>query len=144
MLEIALRAIESHPKSKLVKSSQTIFGFLQDAFDLRSNETQCDDAELDRLEDLLNDVVISLTLKLNDTVFRPFFTHMADWVSVKGKKAADLKLTRSITFYKFLAAFFDKFKVCSPSLISESQLMVTVHCHELRELHCRACSADAI
>jgi U3 small nucleolar RNA-associated protein 10 len=49
-----------------------------------------------------------MTLKLNDTTFRPFFVQLVDSASAATDSDADL--SRSITLCKFLASFFDRFK----------------------------------
>jgi U3 small nucleolar RNA-associated protein 10 len=97
----------------MIKASPTLFGLLLEAFDLRSavatsgGEEMIEEDEVGQLESILIEAVISMTLKLNDTTFRPFFTQLVDQTSSSSEQDA----SRSITFYKFLAAFFERFKV---------------------------------
>ncbi|KAJ4288529.1 snoRNA-binding rRNA-processing protein utp10 [Kalmusia sp. IMI 367209] len=101
-LELMRSTIESRTKPKLVKASSTLFGLLMDLFKLRNEIADNDDydeEEVEQLENALVEAVIAMTLKLNDQTFRPFFAQLVD----QGASS-------SITFYKFAAAFFDKFK----------------------------------
>jgi U3 small nucleolar RNA-associated protein 10 len=104
-LSLMLATIEAQTKAKLVKASSTLFGLFLDVFKLRdvvaSGSEEFDDDEIEQLEDTLIEAILSMTLKLNDVTFRPFFVQLVD-----------LAAASSVTFYKFLAAFFDKFKVC--------------------------------
>jgi U3 small nucleolar RNA-associated protein 10 len=95
--------IESRTKPQLVKASPTLFGLLLDMFKLRDNvadNKDYEEEEIEHLEDILVETVVAMTLKLNDQTFRPFFAQLVDQAA-----------SSSITFYKFAAAFFDKFKV---------------------------------
>lgn len=103
----------------MIQASSTLFSFLLDAFELRHaiesrKEDVIEEEEVDELENSLIESVISMTLKLNDTTFRPFFVQLVDFANSKEEK----DLQRSITFFKFLAAFFDRFKVLTQTPIS--------------------------
>ena len=101
-LKLMRSTIQGQTKPKLVKSSSTLFGLLMDMFKLRDNvaaNDDYDDDEVEQLEDTLVEAVIAMTLKLNDQTFRPFFSQLVDQSA-----------SSSTTFYKFAAAFFDKFK----------------------------------
>ena len=92
-----------------------MFSVLLEAFHLREAievqaEEEFDDDEVEQLDSILVEAVIAMILKLNDAIFRPFFVRLVDQ---EGPLPA--KPQRAITFYKFLAAFFDKFKVYRPS-----------------------------
>lgn len=94
--------VESRTKTKLVKASSTLFGLLLDMFKLRDDVAENDDyesGELEHLEGTLVEAVLAMTLKLNDQTFRPFFAQLVDQAAPS-----------SVTFYKFAAAFFDKFR----------------------------------
>ncbi|KAF1996325.1 U3 small nucleolar RNA-associated protein 10 [Amniculicola lignicola CBS 123094] len=110
-LELVASTIENQSKGKIIKASSTLFSSLLDVFNLRLAMTSRDDEEVDveameRLEDTIIDAVIVMTLKLNDATFRPFFVQLVDLASSSSKK----DMSPSITFCKFLAAFFEKFK----------------------------------
>ncbi|KAH7389982.1 hypothetical protein BKA66DRAFT_414358 [Pyrenochaeta sp. MPI-SDFR-AT-0127] len=97
--------IDSQSKAKLIKASSTLFGLLLQAFQLRSTigsqeEQSFEEEEVEQLDSILVESVIDMVLKLNDATFRPFFVQLVDQEGPRG----------AITFYKFLAGFFDKFK----------------------------------
>ncbi|KAH7128267.1 hypothetical protein B0J11DRAFT_566908 [Dendryphion nanum] len=110
MLELIQATIQNQSKSKMIQSGPILFGLILEAFNLRFSipvETgELDDDEVDQLENVLIESVVSMTLKLNDTIFRPFFAQLVDQVSSSTKQ----RLSNSITFCKFLAAFFERFK----------------------------------
>ncbi|CCT61167.1 hypothetical protein [Plenodomus lingam JN3] len=104
-LELLRSTINSQTKAKLIKASSTLFSLLLQIFRLREvtgpqSDGQFDEEELEQLDDTLVDSVVAMVLKLNDATFRPFFIQLVDQEGPQ----------RSITFYKFLAVFFDKFK----------------------------------
>ncbi|KAF2202853.1 hypothetical protein GQ43DRAFT_479562 [Delitschia confertaspora ATCC 74209] len=108
-LDLLLLTIETQTKPKLVKTSSVIFSLLLEVFDLRSQcsgQSKVSMDDVDHLEDTMIEAVISMTLKLNDATFRPFFVQLVDWLSASKKD----RLSRATTFYRFLSAFFDKFK----------------------------------
>ncbi|KAF2120311.1 hypothetical protein BDV96DRAFT_485905 [Lophiotrema nucula] len=107
-LELIDATIETQTKAKMIKASSTLFSLLLDTFNLRSaiasrEEEEYDDEEVTSLENSLIEAVVAMILKLNDATFRPFFAQLVDQTPVSDT-------ARSITFNKFLAAFFDKFK----------------------------------
>lgn len=81
---------------------------LREAIRLESKE-EFDDDEIERLDNTFVEAVIAMVLKLNDATFRPFFVQVVDQEGPLSSNPQD-----AITFYKFLAAFFDKFKVFFP------------------------------
>lgn len=111
-LELLQSTISAQTKAKLVKASSPLFSLFLQTFRLREtlqSETQeeVDEEETEQLEGMLIESVIAMVLKLSDATFRPFFVQLVDQ-----EGPLPTKLERAITFYKFLAAFFDKFKVC--------------------------------
>lgn len=106
-LELLRSTIDSQAKSKLIKASSTLFSLLLQIFHLREavesqKDETFDDEEIQQLDSTLVESVIAMVLKLNDATFRPFFAQLVDQEETR----------RNVTFYKFLAGFFDKFKVC--------------------------------
>lgn len=136
-LELLRSTIDVQTKAKLIKSSSTLFKLLLSSFDLRSTvrsqkEAEYDDEEVEQLENTLVESALAMVLKLNDATFRPFFVQLVDQ---EGPVRADASL--AITFYRFLAAFFDKFKVRSPPSFSHCKLTSSVHCNNILILHSR-------
>lgn len=133
-LDLMRSTIGSQTKPKLIKASSTLFPLLLDIFGLRSaitssGEEDFDDDEVGQLEGTLIEAVIAMTLKLSDATFRPFFVQLVD------KASSKLDISRSITFYKFLAVFFDKFKVRLYSfLVCDRLLTSAVYRHKLFKL----------
>ncbi|KAF2845238.1 hypothetical protein T440DRAFT_502600 [Plenodomus tracheiphilus IPT5] len=109
-LELLRSTINSQTKAKLIKASSTLFGLLLQIFRLREVadsqvEQHFEEEEIEQLDNTLVESVVAMVLKLNDATFRPFFVQLVDQ---EGPQTA--KPQRAITFYKFLAAFFDNFK----------------------------------
>ncbi|KAI8932600.1 hypothetical protein NX059_010104 [Plenodomus lindquistii] len=109
-LKLLRSTVNSQTKAKLIKSSPTLFSLLLQTFRLREendlqNENKLADDEIEQLDNTLVDSVVAMVLKLNDATFRPFFVQLVDQES-----AENMKPQCSITFYKFLAAFFETFK----------------------------------
>jgi U3 small nucleolar RNA-associated protein 10 len=113
-LELLRSTVNMQTKAKLVKASAPLFSLILQTFRLRET-VEVDDEEMSQLEDTLIESCIAMVLKLSDATFRPFFIQLVDQ-----EGPLPTKLSRSVTFYKFLAALFDKFKVRSPSHLSRS------------------------
>ncbi|KAI9814174.1 MAG: snoRNA-binding rRNA-processing protein utp10 [Pycnora praestabilis] len=109
-------AIERHPKSAIVKDSQTLSSILIKAFDLRRTDTSSgsdkyDSEDIDDIEKLVNDIAIKMIFKMNDTTFRPLFTKLLDWASSQlPKKDIEGRQLRLISLYNFMYTFFDTLK----------------------------------
>ncbi|KAH7071776.1 armadillo-type protein [Paraphoma chrysanthemicola] len=109
-LELLRSVVDVQSKSKLIKASSTLFSLLLQLFKLRrtvtaQEEQDFDDDEVDQLDSTLVESALAMVLKLNDATFRPFFAQLVD----QEGPARD-KHEEAITFYNFLAAFFEKFK----------------------------------
>ncbi|KAH6644814.1 armadillo-type protein [Boeremia exigua] len=109
-LELLRSAVDVQTKAKLIKSSSTLFNLVLSSFNLRTaiglqKDAEYDEEEVEQLENTLVESVVAMVLKLNDATFRPFFVQLVDQ---EGPVSAQPE--RAITFYRFLAAFFDKFK----------------------------------
>ncbi|KAF2028900.1 hypothetical protein EK21DRAFT_68808 [Setomelanomma holmii] len=109
-LELLRGTVNVQSKSRLIKASSTLFSLLLRVFKLRqaieSQEGQeFDEEEIDQLDRTLIDSALAMVLKLNDVTFRPFFVQLVDQEGPIIEQHA-----HAITFYNFLAAFFDKFK----------------------------------
>ena len=117
-LELLRSTVDLQTKAKLIKSSSPLFKLLLSSFNLRTavssqREAEYDEEEVEQLENTLVESVVAMVLKLNDATFRPFFVQLVDQ---EGPVSA--KPERAITFYRFLASFFDKFKVRLPHSFS--------------------------
>lgn len=117
-MKILNLAISSRPKSAILKNTQILFSIFLEAFDLRRKcvvdnlEEKYGDSELEQLEGLVDEAAISMTLKLNDAAFRPFFARLVEWASkALPKRDSEGKMLRSTTLYLFLGTFFDRLKV---------------------------------
>jgi U3 small nucleolar RNA-associated protein 10 len=121
-LELLRSTVNVQTKAKLVKASSPLFSLLLQTFRLRETieSEKVDNEEIGQLEDILIESVIAMVLKLSDATFRPFFIQLVDQ-----EGPLPQKVSRAITFYKFLAAFFDKFKVRSSTFPSSSFLILT-------------------
>lgn len=109
-LELLGSTIDLQTKSKLIKASSALFSVLLQLFKLRQSidaqeEEDFEDEEVEQLDGTLVDSALAMVLKLNDATFRPFFVQL---VEQEGPMSTTPE--HSITFYRFLAAFFDKFK----------------------------------
>jgi U3 small nucleolar RNA-associated protein 10 len=136
-LELLRSTIDVQTKAKLIKSSSTLFTLLLSSFNLRTTvrsqkDAEYDDEEVEQLENTLVESALAMVLKLNDATFRPFFVQL---VEQEGPVRGDPSL--AITFYRFLAAFFDKFKVWCTPLIPPLHANIPVHRHNILILHPR-------
>ncbi|XPS98764.1 snoRNA-binding rRNA-processing protein utp10 [Ascochyta lentis] len=109
-IELLRSTIDSQTKAKLIKASSTLFTLILSSFNLRTavgsqKDAEYDDEEIEQLENTLVESVVAMVLKLNDATFRPFFVQLVDQ-----EGPVNAKPERAITFYRFLASFFDKFK----------------------------------
>ncbi|KZM28628.1 hypothetical protein ST47_g232 [Ascochyta rabiei] len=109
-LELLRSTVDSQTKAKLIKASSTLFTLILSSFPLRTaigsqKDAEYDDEEMEQLENTLVESVVAMVLKLNDATFRPFFVQLVDQ-----EGPVTSKPERAITFYRFLASFFDKFK----------------------------------
>ena len=116
-LDMLSISIEKHPKSAIVKNSETLASFFLNAFDLRRiqfaprSEESYNDEEVAKAEDDMNATAIQMIYKLNDTTFRPLFTRVVEWaVSGLPKKDSLGRTMRLTTLFKFLTTFFSTLK----------------------------------
>lgn len=119
-LEIVSLAIEKHPKSATAKNLTALTNLLFKVFDLRREQVSLgakatlDISDLDEVEETLNEVMVKMIYKLNDTSFRPIFTKLLEWATTGlTKKEPQGNVSRLTTFYKFLQTFFGTLQVCA-------------------------------
>lgn len=113
VLEVLSLAVEKNVKSAVVKNVGVLSKILFKAFDLRREQAALGDkayfdaSDLDAAENALNDVVMKMIYKLNDSTFRPLFLKFVEWATTGTiKKDEQAHLARLTTFYKFLQVFF--------------------------------------
>ncbi|KAL8706643.1 MAG: hypothetical protein Q9201_000340 [Fulgogasparrea decipioides] len=100
-------------KSDVCRQSGALASLFRKAFDLRRiqfcprTEESYEDSEVEEVEDLSNNVAMSMIYKVNDTIFRPIFAQLVEWASSPSAKA---KVQRQTTLYNFLMHFFDGLK----------------------------------
>jgi U3 small nucleolar RNA-associated protein 10 len=128
-LELVRSTVDTQTKSKLIKASSTLFSLLLQLFKLRQTidseeEQEYEDDEVEQLDNTLNESALSMVLKLNDATFRPFFVQLLDQEGPMKSKPE-----YAITFYNFLAAFFDKFK----SIVTSYASYVIEHAAKMLE-----------
>ena len=119
-LEIFRLTLECQPKLFIAQHSETLGGLFLRMFDLRRIQLSpltgysYEIAEIEWVEDIVNDCAVSMVCKLNDITFRPMFLRMLEWTTCLTSKM-DMKATihRQTTWYKFLIKFFGTLKVCT-------------------------------
>lgn len=115
MFAILQRVVTVQSKATVLRNSSTLFSLFNRTFDIRRLLVAADErSEVDELNALdlkRNAIVLEAVMKLNDSTFRPFFARLVEWTR-EGlpRKDEDGRLQRSLSFYSFLARFFDSLK----------------------------------
>jgi U3 small nucleolar RNA-associated protein 10 len=102
----------------IVKNSSNLFELLLKAFDHRrlavsrdpSLDVEYSAEEIEELENVYNDVAITMIMKLNDVTFRPFFARMVEWATSLPSKDKSGRILRATSLYRFLTALFERLK----------------------------------
>jgi len=140
-------AINDRSKATIVKNSSSLFGLLLKAFDHRriavSQDSMLDvtynTEEIDNLEDIYNDVAITMIMKLNDVTFRPFFARLVEWATIFASKDKPGRILRATALYRFLTALFERLKVCWQQCVficrTTQAHFITGSRHKLLKLH---------
>lgn len=109
--------VTSCSKSVLTQHSKQLFKLFVNAFYVRKSlrkkqPSLFKELEIARIEGHLIDVVMKMTLRLNDTSFRPFFVQLAEVAVVSTKSPiTEETIYCATTFFKFLGTFFRELKV---------------------------------
>ncbi|KAE9965862.1 hypothetical protein BLS_000957 [Venturia inaequalis] len=119
-------AIGERSKATIVKNSASLFELLLKAFDHRrialSSDSMLDvsytSEEINSLEDVYNDVSITMIMKLNDITFRPFFARLVEWATSLSSKDKSGKTLRATALYRFLTTLFERLKALVTSYSS--------------------------
>ena len=140
-LSVLRQAIDRHKKLVICKQVEQIGALFLNLFDLRQRQfapradNSYDDADVDRVEDVVNSCLIAVIYKLNDNLFRPLFSTFISWPDASN--ADDAAILRRITLYKFLHKFFDTLKsivTSYSSIILPSTISVLAGLSQSREL----------
>ncbi|KAL8737733.1 MAG: hypothetical protein Q9181_001390 [Wetmoreana brouardii] len=117
-------------KSDVCRHSEAFAGLLAMAFDLRRiqfcprTEESYEDSEVEEVEDVSNNVAMSMIYKVNDKIFRPIFAQLVEWASSPSAKA---KIQRQTTLYNFLMHFFDGLK----SIVTNYAALIIDECTDI-------------
>lgn len=106
------QAIESSPKSAVIKSAELISQIILSVLELTSKKTTLkpdDQTIYNSIASQLNDTTIKFIYKINDTTFRPIFESWVDWAT---------STTRQIVLFELLTHFFDTLKAIVTSYAS--------------------------
>lgn len=131
-IEILRLAIDRHPKSTVMKESETLGDLLMRMFDLRRiqlsppTEDSYTVGEVEQVEDVVIDSAIAMVYKLNDATFRPLFSKILSWSAFPDSTDENARIYRQTAWYKFLLKFFDTLKVIFSGITSFLPLLM--HC----------------
>lgn len=109
--------IDNHSKGNISRNAQSVFRVLLTVFDLRhactleQNTSKYDREQVEAIEQKVIALAIACIYKINDTIFRPFFTQLLDWSSTAlPKRETAHRTLRSITFFNFIGTLSETLK----------------------------------
>ncbi|KAM0713461.1 hypothetical protein Q7P37_010423 [Cladosporium fusiforme] len=105
-VEMLQQAIKTHTKANVTRNATALFPTVLKAFDLRRvlSEDEGNDAF-----DLVGETAMDMTLKLNDTTFRPFFMRLVTWAADELPKSDSTgKTLRGVALYDFAYRLFEQ------------------------------------
>jgi U3 small nucleolar RNA-associated protein 10 len=103
-VEMLQQGIKTHTKAMVTRHAATLFPTMLKAFDLRRvlSEDEGNDAF-----SLVGETAMDMTLKLNDTTFRPFFLRLVSWAAEELPKSDNVGRTlRGVALYDFAHRLF--------------------------------------
>lgn len=103
-VEMLQQGIKTHTKAMVTRHAATLFPTMLKAFDLRRvlSEDEGNDAF-----NLVGETAMDMTLKLNDTTFRPFFLRLVSWAAEELPKSDNVGRTlRGVALYDFAHRLF--------------------------------------
>jgi U3 small nucleolar RNA-associated protein 10 len=103
-VEMLQQGIKTHTKAMVTRHAATLFPTMLKAFDLRRvlSEDEGSDAF-----SLVGETAMDMTLKLNDTTFRPFFLRLVSWAAEELPKSDNVGRTlRGVALYDFAHRLF--------------------------------------
>lgn len=105
-VEILQQAIKTHSKAVVTRHAANVFPAMLKAFDLRRVLSPEKGAEA---FDMVGVTAMDMTLKLNDTTFRPFFLRLVSWAADELPKSdATGRILRGIALYDFAHRLFEQ------------------------------------
>ena len=111
LLEVLRRAVGHHTKATVTKHAATLFAVLLKAFDLRRNLAPHAGAEVaEETFNLVDQLALETTLKLNDATFRPFFIRLVEWSTGLPKKDVKGRDLRATSLFSFTLTLFEQLK----------------------------------
>jgi U3 small nucleolar RNA-associated protein 10 len=103
-VEMLQQGIKTHTKAMVTRHAATLFPTMLKALDLRRvlSEDEGNDAF-----SLVGETAMDMTLKLNDTTFRPFFLRLVSWAAEELPKSDNVGRTlRGVALYDFAHRLF--------------------------------------
>lgn len=105
-VDMLLEAIKTHTKANVTRNAAALFPTMLKAFDLRRHLSE---DEGTGAFDAVGETAMEMTLKLNDTTFRPFFLRLVAWASDELPKSDGTGRTlRGIALYDFAYRLFEQ------------------------------------
>jgi len=109
--------VDNQSKGNISRNAQSVFKVLLTVFDLRhtctleQNTSKYDREQIEAIEQKVITIAIACIYKINDTIFRPFFTQLLDWSSTTLPKRENAHRTlRSITLFNFIGTLSETLK----------------------------------
>ncbi|KAF1811785.1 hypothetical protein P152DRAFT_474507 [Eremomyces bilateralis CBS 781.70] len=110
--------LQHHPNAIAIKNSAVLFSILLKAFNLRASRSRnTRPAEIQKLENLAVDVAMDMTMKVNDSTFRPFFSQMIEWGNAP-LEGDEVRIARWTTVFRFIETLFASLKSLMTSYAS--------------------------
>lgn len=105
-VEMLQQAIKTHTKASVTRHAATLFPAMLKAFDLRRVLSEDEGADA---FSLVGETAMDMTLKLNDTTFRPFFLRLVSWAADELPKSDNVGRTlRGVALYDFAHRLFEQ------------------------------------
>ena len=105
-VEMLQQAIKTHTKASVTRHAATLFPAMLKAFDLRRVLSEDEGADA---FSLVGETAMDMTLKLNDTTFRPFFLRLVSWAAEELPKSDNVGRTlRGVALYDFAHRLFEQ------------------------------------
>ena len=71
------------------------------------------DSSLEIAERKINNLAMSIIMKMNDKIFRPIFVQLVDWATTPSSEDRKAEECKMISFFKFYEVLNDQLKVRS-------------------------------
>lgn len=115
LVKCCTTTIDNRGKSVISRNTRYVFKFFMKVLDIRAciassrGDAGYTELQIAHVEKNVINALLATVFKINDTVFRPFFTQILEWTTSEGKKG-DTATRRSITFFNFLQMLSDKLR----------------------------------